>query len=684
MKRLSLLAVSAAALITIAGCEAAPPGIDLIKQGGATVQVLGEAGARPYDGGAVPRAEASGAASLHFKMTFGAVGYSYPYRPVLIIGPSSWPYRLSMNGRLLSGYGQPGDRDRMRNFSSVMVELPDGLMLRDNVIEVDAFTGGSSSPLPELRIADSGSGSSYVFWRNFFMIQFMSGGFVLGFVLLAYFLFVYFLDRERRQRFLWFAIFCGAFAISCVNIVFNNPTISETLLTKASRIGFLVLAPALVFYVMETTGLFAKLRAFKVVEGLLAAAGAIWLVSRRDFPETNAVFHTFINFFITPNLILALGLIAVGIARQGLRPFVILLLGLAGAIGASLYDMGFEMSGVMPYAWTLSYGYEWLVICVFLELAVGQEVVSRAARRQSETLREKNEILERVFGHLRQDSGTLAALSEEIAVSTKEISGTGSQQAVAVREIVATMEDARALLGRVSQRSSMVERDSRATAQKAGEGEADVREALEKLEAVIGRMSESISLIADFDEHLGSIKEIVKLIEGIASQIRIIAFNASLEAVAAGEAGGNFAIVADEVKRLADSTMASVKNIREKVASLIAMSDNVVKVSRDGYSSLEKSWDIASGMGDSFAEIVSSAESSALATADIDASLGEEARAFDQIVQTLREISAGVDNFVDAASHNSETTNSLNGVVERLHALVLEYSQSSGDGKKVD
>jgi methyl-accepting chemotaxis protein len=102
-------------------------------------------------------------------------------------------------------------------------------------------------------------------------------------------------------------------------------------------------------------------------------------------------------------------------------------------------------------------------------------------------------------------------------------------------------------------------------------------------------------------------------------------------------------------------------------------------VARDGYSSLEQSWDIASGMGDSFSGIAAAAESSAKATADIDASIREETGAFDQIVRTLKEISSGITSFVDSASHTSETTRRLDGIAETLHALIAKYSSNDGE-----
>ncbi len=677
MKSKALLALACGVSLFAAGCETDLRVINRATFGRATLDVADGSGPRPYSGGLLPKSADRALKDYRFSLAFGLADRYFPTWPCLVIGPSAYPYKLYLNGKLIHRYGEDGDEDRTRMYSSSLVPLPAEALGDRNLIEVEAQVSVERTPLMDIGLTDSRAGSSYVYWRNFFMSQLVAGGFVIGVLLLVYFLAMFLLGKGEDRRFLWFAFLCGFFSMAYVNIVFNHQAASDTILTKIGRIGFFACVTMFSFYVMETTAILAQKRWIKAVALAAAVAASGWVLVQRSFNATNEAFHIATQLVITPNLAFSLALIAAAVIKKGFRSYAILCIGFAGVIAASVFDMSYDSRDLIPYAWTLVYGYEWLVVCVFLELAVKQELVSRTARAQTEDLNKKNSILQSVFLHLRGGSDTLTSSTEELAVSTREISVTGNQQAAAVREIVATMEDANTLLNRISQKSSSVHQDSRATAQQAEDGVTNVKTALEKLEGVIGRIAESISMIADFNDQLGSITDIVKIIDGIATQIRIIAFNASLEAVAAGDAGRNFRIVAEEVKRLADSTMASVKNIRERVNGLISTSDNVVKVARQGYVSLEQSWDIASGIGESFTGIAGGAESSARATADIDASIREEAAAFDQIVQALKEISAGVNNFVDSATHTSETTHRLNDIAEQLHGLIVQYSGES-------
>jgi methyl-accepting chemotaxis protein len=681
MKRKALFAIACAAALALAtGCTTRLSDINLAHFSAMTLDASDGRGPQPYLGGILPASRGGALKTYRFTIEFSRANLAFATWPCLVIGPSAFPYKLYLNGVLLHRYGEDGDMDRTRMYSSSMVYLSPEALRERNEILIEAQISVERTPLMDLGLADARKGSSYVYWRNFFMSQLVAGGFSIGLLLFVYFLFMFVLGGAKDKRFLWFALFCGFFSMAYVNIVFNHQAASDTILTKIGRVGFFGCVTMFTFFIMESTAILEKKRWIKTLALSAFGLASAWVLVQRGFNATNDAFHLATQIVITPNLVFGLVLIVLAVRRRGLRANAILCLGYAGAIAASLYDMSYDTRNLIPYAWTLVYGYEWLVICVFLEMAVKQEGIARRALRQAEDLNRKNAVLRSVFLHLRSGSDSLRSSTEELAVSTREISVTGTQQAAAVREIVSTMEDSNALLSRISQKSTSVHQDSQGTARRAEEGVANVKTALEKLEAVIGRIAESISMITDFNDQLGSITEIVKLIDGIATQIRIIAFNASLEAVAAGDAGRNFRIVAEEVKRLADSTTASVKNIKEKVGALIATSNNVVKVAREGYVSLEESWDIASGIGGSFSGIAEGAESSALATADIDASIREESGAFDQIVQALKEISSGVNNFVDSATHTSETTHRLNDIAEQLHGLIVEYSSESSEG----
>ena len=670
MRKQLLIFLSVSVLVIfLAGCETNLSRIDMTSSRSVTLNIDNK-GPEPYSGGPLPMAKNGKSSRYMFTINFSLDPQRIPDISALIIGPSSYPYKLYLNGQLIYKYGDLNDKLRRPIIYTSLVYITSDRLLQENTIEVETMITVEKTPLMEIAITETGAGESYVFWRNFWIIQIICG-FTIGILLFVYFSFMFMIAGKRDYRLLWFSLLCATFSLANLNLVFNNIGFSELITSKIGRASYAFSVMMMSFYFMEATGFFFKKTWIKILSFAGAITGFVCIFLASDYNSLNKVFIGFLPYLVGPHLILCTVLLITAIIKQGLKNYVILLIGLSSIIGTSLIDMYNESRSLMPYVWTLSYGFELMVICIFIELAIRQERISRIATQQARDLDKKTTVLQDVFSLINTESKTLVASTENLSVSTREIGTTGNQQAVAVKEIVSTMEDSSSLLDKISNMTSLVRQDADSTARKADDGAIKVKSALEKLESVIGRISESISLITDFNEQLGSITEIVKLIESIATQIRIIAFNASLEAVAAGESGGNFRIVADEVRRLADSTMASVKNIKGKVRSLIGMSENVATVAKHGFSALGESWEIASGMGDSFALIAKAAESSAEATGKIDVSIKEQSEGFSQIVKTLKEISVGVNSFVESAVHTSETMNVLNSIAEKLRDLVL-------------
>lgn len=678
-KSIFIIVIALVSLLSITSCTTDLKKLNLVQFNNLTLDVQDGTGPHSYDGGKLPINTDGTLKKYIFSFTFQKNETISSDKTFLVMGPSTFPFKLFFNGEQIFTYGEEGTLEFSRRYQPTLLYIPASLVKKENTIEVIAQVRNERISLMEIAVTDQKAGSSYVFWRDLLMQKLQAGGLTIGFILLIYFFFMFILSGGKNLRFIWFSLFCGCFSLACVNVVFNHLAISDTFLTKIGRSGFVFCSPLLTLLIMETTGIFNNKKWIKYGEILLLAAGLIWINIQKDFMATNAAFNLIIQCIITPNLLFCLFLLIIAVIKKGFKEYAIMCVGIIGILITSVIDMRSEQAFYTPYAWSLVFGYTWFVICIFMELALKQERIAKKAVMQADQLERKNSILKSVFTHIQAGSNTLTASTEELAVSTREISATGKQQAVAVKEIVSTMEDADTLLKNISSKSSLVHQDSLATAIKADEGAVDVKNSLQMLETAIHRSAESITSITDFNNHLGSITEVVKLIESIAVKIRIIAFNASLEAVAAGEAGKNFTIVADEVKYLSDSTMASAKNIKERVSALLAMSNEVVKTSQEGYKELEQSMRIAAETGNSFSDIQNAAESSSVATANIDSSIKEETQAFAQIVLTLKEISAGVNNFVSAAQHTSETTDTLNGIAENLHEIINQYSSEFTD-----
>lgn len=277
-----------------------------------------------------------------------------------------------------------------------------------------------------------------------------------------------------------------------------------------------------------------------------------------------------------------------------------------------------------------------------------------------------------VANHIMDSTESLESLSSETA-------STALEQSAGVKEIVSTMEDADLLFKNIEGKVGDVSLVAHKTATEVQTGISSLSENMTKMKQITEANMETISGIKSLSEKIDSIWEIVTIINSIADQTKIIAFNAELEAASAGEAGKNFHIVANEIRRLADSTTESTHEIKEKITEIQHSSDNLIITSEGGTEKIHEGCELTEKVNQNFNSIKSAAEITAESAQDIQVIVAQQTAAFEQIVVTLKQISAGADSF-------SSSTQTIRSAVEKLQNLSdsmknLLSDSDSDDGK---
>ena len=160
------------------------------------------------------------------------------------------------------------------------------------------------------------------------------------------------------------------------------------------------------------------------------------------------------------------------------------------------------------------------------------------------------------------------------------------------------------------------------------------------------------------------------MINGIADQIKIIAFNAELEASAAGEAGKNFEIVATEIRRLADSTVASTTEIKDKINIIEKGANRLVSASVDATQLIENSYKSSKEAEDIFKEINISSEETVDSSKVISKNILMQISGYEQILVTIKQIAQGVSNSAESTSITSKISKDLKNQVDKLKEII--------------
>jgi len=289
-----------------------------------------------------------------------------------------------------------------------------------------------------------------------------------------------------------------------------------------------------------------------------------------------------------------------------------------------------------------------------------------------------------MIGQLRQIIGQVQAASRQVStaladlrdVTDKLASGSDDQAAQAVEASVA-IEEMAASIHYVSENASSsaaVAEQSRANAE---HGTRAVTRTIEGMTAVREQVQETAKRIKRLGESSQEIGEIVELIGDIGDRTSILALNASIQAAMAGEAGRGFAIVADEVERLADRATEATKRAGILVKATQTEAAEVMAAMEDTTREVINRSNIANEAGVALSEIQTVSNRLAELIQAISDAAQQQARGSEQVAKSMNEMSSVTRNTAASTKQTAAAINSLALLVDNLNATVSRFKLPS-------
>ena len=261
-----------------------------------------------------------------------------------------------------------------------------------------------------------------------------------------------------------------------------------------------------------------------------------------------------------------------------------------------------------------------------------------------------NEIISKVSDTVMD----INSYASEIAAAVEQQAATASEQSAAVSEITSTMEELSVSSTQIAEHSASVVDIANKTWEDTKKGAVAVETVMMKMSDINNDNQNSINEIVDLGKKSKEISKVMEIINTIADQTKLIAFNAALEASSAGEAGKRFGVVAVEIRRLADSVMESTGEIETKVNEIQQAINRLVISSEKGSKGIQEGIEHSSETVSLLMDIVEAAQSTTNAAKQISLSTQQQKTASNQVVGALREIVSG----------SGQTTNSINQIKE--------------------
>lgn len=308
------------------------------------------------------------------------------------------------------------------------------------------------------------------------------------------------------------------------------------------------------------------------------------------------------------------------------------------------------------------------IVARFLSKVVASETEQRIAT-VGEVLVELSAVTSKVEESVHDAS---AALEEQASIST--------QQSVSVSDITSAMEELSATSSQIAENSAWVVEVADSALKSAEEGSLTLEQLVARM-AEIGQSNQtSIKEIIELGEMSKKITKVMEIINGIADQTKLIAFNASIEAAAAGDSGRRFGVVAGEIRRLADSVANSTSEIERNIEEMQAATSRLVITSEEGAKGIRQGIDTSSQTLAILGEMLAGAKTTTEAATQISAASQQQKTASAQVVTALKEMSTGTAQSSAAIAQINSTTTGLSELADRLRALV---SRLEVDGAKV-
>ncbi|MGI8386011.1 methyl-accepting chemotaxis protein [Robertmurraya sp. P23] len=260
--------------------------------------------------------------------------------------------------------------------------------------------------------------------------------------------------------------------------------------------------------------------------------------------------------------------------------------------------------------------------------------------------------------------------TEQIASTVEQVAAGTDQQVLTVKDTSIKMSDLSSRLSSIASKTEWVASNALSTATGAVEGNKAIEGIAGKMDDIHSTVEQLSQEVRKLGERSGQISEIVKVITGIAEQTNLLALNAAIEAARAGENGRGFAVVSDEVRKLAEQSAASASQISQLIGiiqsdtnqTLRSMDETTIKVN-EGTSYIQHA-------GQSFKEIEQS-------VSEVSSEILKMARSVQEISKETEQMVVAIEKVGDTSEMTAAGTQSMAASTEEQLAAMDEISSSS-------
>lgn len=276
-------------------------------------------------------------------------------------------------------------------------------------------------------------------------------------------------------------------------------------------------------------------------------------------------------------------------------------------------------------------------------------------------------------------TAAVASATSEISSSAEQMAAGAQQQSGQTVDVSSAVEEMTKTVFENSKNAGTTAETARTAKQTAEQGGKVVEESvagMKRIAETVQQLDKTVRALGKSSDHIG---KIISVIDDIADQTNLLALNAAIEAARAGEQGRGFAVVADEVRKLAERTTKATKEVAEMIQKIQSDTNEAVTSMEQGTVEVERGIKFADAAGNSLHEIVKISQRVTDMIAQIASASEQQAGASEEISKSIEGISAVTQQTAGGIQQIARTAEDLNRLTEHLEQLTGKFKLVTED-----